>query len=126
MALALQCSDEFTVEDVDLPVPNGDPDVTYTLRPLSRDARKAIWAKHTKPKANPKTHRMEPWTDVEAVGADTVDHVLIGWTGIFINGEPAPCERANKLMLDEVRLVALVDKAGYTQEVRDKAKAESF
>ena len=126
MALALGCSDEFIVEDVDLPVPNGDPEVRYTLRPFSKEARKAIWAKHTKSKANPRTHRMEPWTDLDAVTNDTVDHVLVGWAGICINGEPAPCERANKLMLDEIRLVALVEKAGYTQEVRDKAKAESF
>ena len=44
MALQLISLEPIRVKDSDLPVPNGDPDVVYSLRPLSGDAYRQLQA----------------------------------------------------------------------------------
>lgn len=119
-------AETFTVADVDLPVPNGDRDVVYTLRPLTRSVRRNVTDKHTRSKPNPQTGRMDLITDGDAVTDDIIDHVLMDWTGILCDGQPAPCTRENKVQLDPVRLRALIERAGMTQAAREVAVAESF
>lgn len=119
-------AETFTVADVDLPVPNGDPDGIYTLRPLTRTVRRTINDKHTRSRPNPQTGRMDLVTDGDGVTDDIIDHVLMDWTGIMCDGAPAPCTREYKVQLDPVRLRALIERAGMTQAAHEVAVAESF
>lgn len=128
MALKLQKDDAtITVKDDDLGVPNGDAEVTYTVRTLTREKYKEIIAGQTKRKPNPRTRAMEDVTDWAAVSEDLIDYALVGWTGILWEGEPAPCEREMKLRLDAARAAALLDRAGTNQLAEAvERKTQSF
>lgn len=112
MALRLaRASDRTTVRDADL-VPDGDPDVTYTLRPVTAQVAGRIRAKAGRSQ--------------EEVIYALLDHCLEAWSGVEIDGTPAPCDREHKLMLPLVVASALVDRAASAFETQEAAKRESF
>lgn len=127
MALRLMSeTDTIEVADTELGVPNGDKDVRYTMRPLTRDVYKRVIKPHTSKKPNPRTRQMEDVVNAEAAQEDLIDTVLVGWTGIVYDGQPAPCDREMKLKLDPFRIGALLEKAGLSQVVEEGDQTASF
>lgn len=126
MALELtNDGDTITVTDESLGVANGTPDVTYTLRLLTRKVYREIAARHTRKVPDRRTRQMSDDTDFEAVGEDLLDYVLVGWSGVNLKGEPAPCERDLKLKLDGTRTQAILEVAGMSR-VQVSSPQESF
>jgi len=118
--------DLIVVKDSEL-VAGGDPDTSYSLRPLTREIRKEILAKNTSRVPNRRTHQMDEQIDGEGVGWDLLDYSLVSWDGILWDGQPAPCERDYKLKLDPTRSVALLEKAGLSQVIAaEVARPETF
>lgn len=110
----------ITITDDKLPgVEGGDPGTSYTVRQVLPSTAKVITKRHTKP------GRGGERVDSVAVYEDLLDHALVGWSGILLNGEDAPCTRDNKLLLDGQRREAILLVAGLnrTDEV---ARDHSF
>lgn len=98
MRALLKADATFTVAEADIPgITEPDKDVTYTLRPITRAQMTQIAERHTKREVSRQTRQMVDVTDHEAVGSDMLDYCLIGWAGITLDGEPAPCTREWKL-----------------------------
>jgi hypothetical protein len=118
----------FDVKEVDLPdVQEADPDVSYTLRPLTTGKYRELQKKNTRPVVNKATRRMEEEVNSEGLADDLIDHVIAGWTGIIIRGTPADCTRAYKLLLDGPIKIALVGVAGLNRiEAAPVEKEGSF
>lgn len=125
MARALLQDDAtFTVNETELALDIApDPDVVYTLRPLSTSAIRAIGKKHTRQEFSPQTHRRESVVDGEGIHDATLDYVIADWSGVGADGH-APCTLENKLKLPLPIQKALMERAqaGDSAEVR----AESF
>jgi len=121
-------SDTLTVKDSDLPdVPDGDPDVVYTLRPISTETHRELAKKHTSHPINPRTHQKEDRLDGVALADDLFDYALVGWSGILWKGQPAELTRANKMKIDALRKSSMLGLAGLNQIARQpEVKAESF
>jgi len=118
--------DEITVKDSEL-VAGGDPETSYTIRLLTRGVRERIIEENTTRVPNPRTRAMDKVVDAQKVSWDLVDYALTKWAGILWDGEPAPCERDYKLKLDEIRLSALLEKAGLSEVVAvEAARGETF
>lgn len=117
MSVRLLDGDErITVQDDQIEgVTGGDPETTYTLRPIAPDVRRTFVSKHTKDVINGRTGARERVTDHDALVDDLFDHALESWTGILLKGEAAPCTRDNKLRLDFPRKQALLRIAGVNQ-----------
>lgn len=124
----IDASELIVVKDCDLPdVTNGDPETTYTLRPLSVDDYRALQKAHTKRVINRRTQRDEDVIDYEALNDATFDFALQNWTGIVLRGQPVQCTTENKFRLDGARRRALVKLAGMNQIARaPEVRAESF
>lgn len=112
-----------TVTDAEI-VSGGDTDTTYTIRLITREARREIVRKHTPARFN---NGRRDEMNSEAISEDLVDYVLVAWTGILFDGQPADCSRTNKLLLDQLRLSALLERAGLSQVIAaEVAQSESF
>jgi hypothetical protein len=129
MALNLIDGDEtFEVCDKDLPgVSDGDPEVFYSVRRLDPQTHKRIVKAHTKWDFVRGVGKVEK-VDGAAAADDIFDHILVGWRGVLLHGQPAACSRDWKLKgLDFTRRAALVDLAGMNQIARaPEVRAESF
>jgi hypothetical protein len=122
----MQDDDRIVVIDADL-VPDGDKATTYTLRPLTREVRRKIIKARTSKRPNPRTHQMEDVVDWQDISMDLLDYALVAWDGILWNGGPAPCEREYKSKLDEMRLTALLERAGLSKVVAaEEQRDQSF
>jgi hypothetical protein len=108
MAISLlRENDEFTITDAEL-VDGGDKDTTFTIRRITPAELKVIEKKHT---TKPNYRRPEK-LDVEAYRNDVIDFVLRNWTGVLDRGEPVACEREYKLLLSNIRKIAIMERAG--------------
>ena len=128
MLVVRKRDEAFEVADVDLPVPNPTEGVVYTIRPLPKQVRDEITARHTKKELNQYTRRMEPVTDANAATYDSLDYVVLDWRGIvWSDGTPLACTKEHKFeYLDQARQVALLNKAGLLQAAVEETTAESF
>jgi hypothetical protein len=129
MALELRDKDDlFDVKDSEIVPDGGDPETTYTLRPLLIEAHREIIKRNTEYVVNKRTHQREPKVNWDGVADDLFDHIIAGWSGIVHKGVPLPCDRANKMRLDAVRKDQLLERAGYNEVTRprDEVRAESF
>lgn len=129
--MALQLIDEsetLDVKDSELPeVPDGDPEVTYTLRPISTAMHRSMAKTHTKTIINPRTHQKEEKLDGVALADDLFDYALVGWAGVLWKGQPAALTRDNKMKIDALRKSSMLGLAGLNQIARQpEVKAESF
>lgn len=126
--MALNLLDEaarITVVDSELAdVYGGDPDTTYTVRQIAPEKHKELREKHATMVLNKKTHQREEKVDTDALVEDLFDYALVDWTGILHRGQPVPCERQYKLLLDFQRKAALVAIAGMNRV--EEVRAESF
>lgn len=115
----------FTVKETELEdLAQADPEVTYTLRPLTTHKYRELQRQHTKLVLNKRTGNRDEDTDASALADALVDYVLVDWAGILDRGSPAPCTRENKLRLDGQLKGALVAKAGLNQIVEEPARKE--
>lgn len=121
-------SEHFDVKESELPdVINADPDVSYTVRPLTTDKFRELQKRNTKLVVNKASRSMEKELNGEGLADDLIDHVLAGWVGIVSKGQPAECTRANKLRLDGQVKGGLIAIAGLNRiEAAPAAKEESF
>lgn len=116
--------DQITVSDADL-IKDGDPDTSYTLRKITPKKHREIVKANTRPG----NHRREESVNWSAVNEDQIDYLLLSWTGVNdpATNQPAACTRENKLLLDAVRKVELIDRAGMAEVVAaEEARTESF
>lgn len=127
MALELKKADTITtVTDAEL-VPEGDKDTTYQVRHLTTEKHREIEKQNTKMVPNKRTHQREPELDADAFTEDLIDYIVAGWSGVVANGEPLPCTREYKLLLDAARKRALLVYAGSNEIVAaPERRAESF
>lgn len=115
----------FEVKEADIPeVVNPDPDVTYTVRPLTTTKFRELQKKNTKPVVNKATRAMEEQVNGENLADDLIDWVIAGWVGIVDRGQPAECSRANKLRLDGQVKQGLIGVAGLNRIEEAPAKRE--
>jgi hypothetical protein len=123
MALKLLSDDqEIRVLDSEL-VDDGDATVVYTVRKITPEKQRELFKKHTRQG----THRRQESVNYQALQDDQVDYVLAAWEGVNDGTQPAACNRVNKLRLDVVRKVALIDRAGMAEIVAaEDAKKDSF
>ncbi len=107
--MALQLLDgEKRLEVLDtelLNVIDPDPEVVYVIRQILPATRLQL----QKRKPNPLTRQME--SDSDATVDAMLDFALVEWRGILAGGQPAPCTKENKLLLDQGRKIALIGKA---------------
>jgi hypothetical protein len=124
----IDAGETITVKDSELEgVSGGDPEVTYTLRPITVEDHRALQKQFTKAGIDRRTHQKTEEVDFAGLADATLDHVLIGWSGILSKGQPAECSRENKLKLDGIRRVALTGLAGMNQIARSpEVRAQSF
>lgn len=129
MARQLHAEDStFEIAETDLPdVGQADPEVVYTLRPLTTKKYRELQKAHTKLVPNKHTRAMESKLDADAFTDALVDFVIADWRGIVDGGEPAACTAANKERLDGPTKAALVNVAGLNRIVtEDDAIEQSF
>jgi hypothetical protein len=126
MALQLLNEDaRFEVKDSDLDgIDGGDPETVYTVRQIPPHVNREIGRRHTTRPINRKTGTREEVVDWPSYIDDMVDYALVGWAGILHNGQPAPCDRQFKALLDGPRKAAILGLAGHNQRAGDRA--ESF
>ncbi len=121
----LDDTNRITVTDSELDdVQGGDPDTTYTVRQIPPSVNAEISRKHTKRKPNKRNGQMDTEIDQMALVDDLLDYALLAWSGIQHQGQPVPCERQFKTLLDYPRKAALISVAGLNQraqEVRDES-----
>jgi hypothetical protein len=112
MARILRTMEEIlTVPETVLLGDAGDPETTYRLRKLPTAEQRAIVARYTTWVVNKQTHQKEERIDQDKVGQDLIDAVIVGWEGVLRAGEPAVCDRDNKLDLDTEILTAIIEWA---------------
>lgn len=123
----LSDSDRITVTDADL-VEDGDPGTTYTLRPVSRGLYQRVSEKHAVRFGGRRGLKLDEQIAFSvAINEELLDFALVEWSGILINGQPAPCDASHKTLLDGPRVQALLGKAGVNQiQLSEEAKAASF
>lgn len=118
-------SSTFEVKESDIPeVMNADPDVSYTVRPLSTTKFREFQKKHTRLVPNKQTRGMESDVNGEALADDLIDWVIAGWSGILDKGQPADCSKANKLRLDGQVKQGLIGVAGLNRIEAAPAETE--
>lgn len=125
----MQEDDQVEVCETELAgLADADSDVFYTIRKLTPTKHRAILKQHTKAAGFERGVGKIEKTDGFAATDDIVDYVLVGWRGILLHGQPAPCERALKLSgLDLDRKKAIIDRAGMNEIAREpERRAESF
>lgn len=116
MLQLMRAEDRITVRDDELAgVVNGDKDTSYVLKPLTREVYRQTIRARTKKVPNARTHQMEDRPDWAAIAEDLLDYTVESWQGVLVAGEPAPCDRERKLMLDPTRAASLLDAAGLSQ-----------
>ena len=127
MALDLKTDDDVsTITDADL-VPDGDKDTTYTVRHITTDKHREIVKAHTTKVPNKRTHQRDDVTDWNAVSDALLDYALAEWSGVISRGQPVPCDRGHKMLLDGQRKTALLEHAGMNEVAAAPARtAESF
>ncbi len=93
-------------------------EITLMINPWDDDAIDRIREKHTAYKfaKDPDTGQMKQVKvrDVEAVGKDSLDFLLLGFSGVMLDGEELPITRENKFLLDAIKLA---DGEVHLQEV---------
>lgn len=109
----------FTVTDAEL-VKDGDHGTAYTLRHILPAERRIIAEKNTSRRANRQTASMQDVVNHIGILEDLVDHAVVDWSGILADGQPAPCTREYKLLLDGFRIEAILERAS-TMQRKDKA-----
>lgn len=127
MALELKTADDITtITDAEL-VPEGDKETSYDLRHLTTEKHREIVKANTSKVPNKRTHQRDDVVDWEAVSDDLLDYAIAGWSGIVSKGEPLPCVKANKLLLDGPRKSAILERAGMNEiAAAPERRAESF
>jgi hypothetical protein len=119
----------FTVRESDVPgVDNGDPDVTYTLRLVTRTAAKAIGQRRTEKKLDPQSRRFVDVVNTEDIDLDLIDYAIVDWAGIVSDGIVVPCDAESKRAFAEQNLGisrALVSLACETPRAEEE-RAASF
>lgn len=121
MSLQLLEEDKrIEVIDSALPdVTDGDPETVYTVRQIPPEVNRSLGKRHTTTPINRRTGQRETVVDHEALLDDLVDYAIVSWSGILLKGEPAPCTRENKLLLDFTRKTGLLSVAGLNQVNRE-------
>jgi hypothetical protein len=125
--LELKSADEITpVTDAEL-VADGDKDTTYSLRHITTDKHREIVKANTDKVPNRRTHQRDDVVNWEAVQDDLVDYAIADWSGVVAKGQPVPCERVYKLLLDGPRKTAILERAGMNEvAAAPERRAESF
>jgi hypothetical protein len=129
--MARQLHDEgstFEVKETDLPdIQQADPEVSYTVRPLTTAKFRELQKKNTRQVVNKATRSMVDELNGEGLADDLIDWVLANWAGILSKGQPAECTRDNKLKLDGQVKQALIGVAGLNRiEEAPTKQDESF
>jgi hypothetical protein len=127
MALNLLDGDrKIEVRDCDLKdVDGGDEATVYVVRQIPPAVNREYGKRHTTQVINRKSGSREPVVDSMGLVDDLLDYALIEWRGVLMKGEPAPCTRELKDLLDYPRKVALLGVAGLNQ-VDTEARDHSF
>lgn len=115
--------DTFTVTDAELGLVMGSPDVSYELRPITRERVEAIKDKHRPKLWNKQARAYERELNQSAYEAELLDTVLVGWVGVKRRGQPAECNHDNRQRLDQIRQQLIVTKATMNR-VQDTAAEE--
>jgi hypothetical protein len=119
---------QFTVTDAQI-LQDGDKETVYTLRRLTREKHREIVKANTERVINKRTHQREERTDWAAVTDDLIDYVLVAWSGVLYQGQPAPCDREHKMLLDAPTSDGLLERAGLneiTAGANPEAREASF
>jgi hypothetical protein len=118
MALTFAKEEEtFEICETDMGLVDADKEVFYTLRRPSDKTKKDLRKSFTK------TFRNVSTFDQEGYGDALLDYVLVGWKGILLNGDPAPCVLEWKQKLGVARSQAIAEIVGATME---DARGTSF
>lgn len=125
MALQLSRDAEFRVRDSELGVPDGDEETVYIMRTLTKDILRE------QSKARKSALRAAGSAEARAALGDESDWLLnfalVGWEGVLLVGEPAPCTAETKRMIDIVRTTKLLEKAGLNQiAAAEEQRSQSF
>lgn len=127
---ALDASDLFDVNESEMDVINPDPDVSYTIRPLTMTDIRSYRKQATVSVINKKTHQREDEFDADRFQDLMIDHALVAWTGILFksSNEPVPCTTNYKVQgLDLSRRKAILDLAGANQSsAKEEQRKDSF
>jgi hypothetical protein len=126
MARQLHVENEtFEIAETDLVgLSQPDPEVFYTLRPLTTQKFRELDAKNTKPQPNKRTGGMDLVRDDNAREDDIIDFIVKDWRGITANGQAAECTRDNKIKgMDPQIKTALINAAGTNR--RTQAEKDS-
>ncbi len=121
-------SQTFEVKESDIPeVVNADPDVAYTVRPLTTAKFRELQKRNTQQVVNKASRSMEAEVNGEKLADDLIDWVIADWSGIVDKGQPAECSRANKLRLDGQVKAGLIGVAGLNRiEAAPEVRTDSF
>jgi len=116
----LDADARIDVTDSDLVnVIDPDPSVVYVVRQILPSMRLQLQRR----KPNPQTRQMEP--DEDATLDAMVDYAVVEWRGILLRGEPAPCVKDTKALLDRGRKIAIIAIACSNRQ-RSDSREESF
>jgi hypothetical protein len=106
-------------------IADGDPDVSYQIRPISVKTYRRISEEKTTLVLNRRTHRKDSETDHTAVSDALLDFALVGWKGIeSAPGVAAPCTVDAKLALPGILITAIVEYATQTGGAHGRSPEE--
>lgn len=135
MALRLfKADDRIEVADLDLAIyepdiKDGDSETVYTVRVVTPEELRRLRQPHVTWRINRQTHQREEQISPEAALAfadELIDRVLVAWRGVEYDGQPVPCERDYKVLLDPLRKSALVRASTSSQVQSGEDLAASF
>jgi hypothetical protein len=111
-------------------IADGDPDVSYQIRPISVETHRSLVKQFTSKVPNRRTHRTDDVVDFEAVSDAVYDFALTAWKGIEADGKPVPCDSlATKKKLPGMLISAIGEYAMQTGGAHGRSaeeKRESF
>lgn len=112
------------VSEKDL-IADGDPDVSYQIRPVSVETHRGFMKQFTSKVPNRRTHRPDEIIDVEQVSDAMFDYALVNWKGIEDNGKPVACDSlAVKKRLPGVLISTIGDYAMQTGGAHGRSPEE--
>lgn len=128
MARAIRKADEtFTVSEAEL-FEDGDPEVSYTIRPITRDRYQSVSVRLASKFGGRRAMKLsEQFEFMVAMNEELFDYALVDWSGVTMGGEPAVCDAETKKLLDGVVMQKVLDKAGLNDiRAGEAARAATF
>lgn len=122
-----RAEETFTVSEADI-LDGGDTDVSYTIRPITRDRYQAVSVRQAAKFGGRRGMKLsEQFEFMVALNEELFDYALVDWSGVTMGGEPVACDSDTKKLLDGAVMQKVLEKAGLNEiRASEDARAATF